>query len=254
MKDHTMFMHSVLDLILKELQIRALWLFFCFTLTYTCCYTFSEEMLFLVTKPFLSIDNFRSSFLSTQLTETFNTYITSSLALCVFFWSPNMFYQLWCFLIPSCNQNQRARLLLTALISAFAFYAVVLVALLWVLPSIWSFLYQFNNTSTNLFRIELQPKIYDFIMLTLRVLFVFTICSQVPVIFMCLFEYNWISAKECIQSRNTLFLCSVLLAAIITPPDIWCQLLAVLPMCVGIELTILYSIIRFHYTEMKKQD
>lgn len=246
-----MTLYSGFAIIFKELQVRILWLFLCFALTCACCYTFSEEMVFLMAKPFLSIDKLNSYFISTQLTEILNTYITSSLTLCMFFCTPNVLYQLWCFFIPSCNQSQRARLWFVGASSLLAFYCMILITLFWILPIIWSFLCQFHTASPNLLRVQLQPKIYDFTMLTFRLLFLFGICSQIPMIFFYLLEYNWISSKNCIQHRSTLWFCSVLLAAIIAPPDIWCQLAIVFTMWIAIELILLYSIIRAHYTEMR---
>ena len=234
--------------IFKEVQFRFVWLIICFCLTCVCCYIFSEELLFLLAKPFLIVYKPNKAFISTQLTETLNTYITSSFIFSFVFCTPYFIYQMWCFLIPSCKQTQRTQLSSFCVLSAFAFVCVFSLSLLCLLPTIWSFLYKLSkNTSSNLLIIQLQPKIYDFIMLTIRFLFLSCVCSQIPVILLCLIEYNIIALQDFIQHRSKLWFCCVLIAALLTPPDLWCQLSALLFVYVLIEFTIMYALVRLHY-------
>lgn len=240
-------MHSAYQLILKEVRIRALWLIMCVVCTSVCCYTFSEEFLFLLAKPFIVVSKANSSFISTQLTETFNTYVTSALILGACASAPNLIYQIWCFCIPSCNQTQKVILKRLCFMSAFAFLAVLSITFVWILPNIWSILYQINKTTSNLFVIQLQPKIYDFILLTMRILLLSSISSQIPILICSCIEYNIISIRDCIKYRRFFAFCSVLVSALLAPPDVWCQLTALLLIHVVIECTILYAFIRVRY-------
>nr|YP_010736369.1 Sec-independent protein translocase protein [Zygnema circumcarinatum]QKQ14697.1 Sec-independent protein translocase protein [Zygnema circumcarinatum]WEL36342.1 Sec-independent protein translocase protein [Zygnema circumcarinatum] len=240
-------MYSALNQIGKEIRIRALWLILSILLTFVCCYTFSEELLFLLAKPFIVVSKPNSYFLSTQLTETLTTYVTSSVLLCLCVCTPYGFYQMWCFFIPSCNQTQRAQLNRYCVLSTLCLISVVLVLFVWILPTIWSFLYHLNKTSTNLLTIQLQPKIYDFIMLTVRFVFLSSVCSQIPVILLSLIEYNVIELQDCVQHRRSVWFSCVLIAALLTPPDLWCQLTALLLIYFVIEFTIFYALIRVHY-------
>jgi Sec-independent protein secretion pathway component TatC len=97
------------------------------------------------------------------------------------------------------------------------------------------------------FIIQLQPKIYDFIMLTVRFLFISYVCSQIPVLLICCIEYNVIGLKECIKHRRVLLCCSVCIAALVTPPDIGSQIAAWLPLYLVIELSLFYALIRRNY-------
>uniref|UniRef100_UPI0031F3A1A1 Sec-independent protein translocase protein n=1 Tax=Zygnema cf. cylindricum TaxID=3142258 RepID=UPI0031F3A1A1 len=245
-------MYSALNQIGKEVQIRAVWLMLCILLTFVCCYTFSEELLFLLAKPFLLVSKPNSAFISTQLTETLNTYVTSAVLLCLCACTPYCLYQVWCFFIPSCNQTQRGQLNRLFVLSALSLICVVSVSFMWILPTIWHFLYNLNNTST-LLSIQLQPKIYDFIMLTVRFVFLSSVCSQIPVILLCFIESNVICLQDCVQHRRSVWFCCVLLAAMLTPPDLWCQLTALVLIYVVIEFTIMYAFIRVHYDAVRGQ-
>jgi Sec-independent protein secretion pathway component TatC len=117
------------------------------------------------------------------------------------------------------------------------------------MPNIWLFLYKLSNTESGaqLFIIKLQPKIYDFSILTLRILFITAICSQIPVILISCIQYQIISIQTILKNRKTFLLLSLLFAALITPPDIWCQLAAWISLSILIELAIFTAIVQLQY-------
>ena len=165
--------YSAVRFILEEAKIRTCWMFFCIFVTCATCYWFSEDLLFLLSKPFLKISK-TSFFICTQITESLNTYIAISIIIGFFFCAPTIIYQFWCFIIPSCNKTQRFLLTKIAIMSVIAFFFVLIITFVWIMPNIWLFLYKLSNTQSGaqLFIIKLQPKIYDFSMLTLSILFI----------------------------------------------------------------------------------
>jgi Tat protein translocase TatC len=243
-------MQSSLNIIFREAKIRLAWTFFSILLTCSYSYWYSEYLLFVLTRPFLRVSQPNSIFLCTQLTESLNTYITTSIILGIFFSTPYIFYQIWCFLIPSCNVTQRIQVSKLCILSGFAFIFFFLFTYALLMPNIWSFLYKLNFAHTNsqsLLLIKLEPKIYDFIVLTLRFFFIASFCSQLPVVIICCIEYNLLSVQDCIRHRKTFLLFSALLAALITPPDIWCQIAAWIPIYAIFEFTIFTALIQNEY-------
>ena len=86
--------------------------------------------------------------------------------------------------------------------------------------------------------IKLQPKIYDYIMLTIRILFIPSVCSQVPVIVIRLPEPRGLSVETSTNNLRFLMVFPLLTAALFTPPDIWCQIVARFLISLIIELAI----------------
>ena len=336
-------MYSVKNVqnILKEIKFRITWVCLSFLATSVCSYFFSEELLFLLAKPFLlsffqsetkafltwsykpkgspeaeaglvfqglseaeveelpdlasqtsrvcktvttlsgdrvetlqyhlqssfsfeeepegpSVGNLQSTatgkqtvafFLSTQLTETLNTYLTTSLVLSSFFCIPHLLYQAWCFFIPSCYVYERHRFTQIFFISIVFCFATFYFCITCLLPNVWHFLYEINRTTTSVFVIQLQPKIYDFIMLTIHVLVSMFICSQTLVILITLIKYKKIHARDLIQHRKFVVFFSVLVTALITPPDLLSQFSALLPFLMIIESIIFYSILHHLYNK-----
>jgi Tat protein translocase TatC len=227
--------------ILKEVRIRFFWTFICFSLTGFTCYWFSEDFFFLLAKPFLAFSY--SGFICTQLTEALSTYVTISLISCFYFLFPFLSYQIWCFLIPSCYEEQKKKYNNFFYLSGFCFFFSLFFTFVGVVPNIWHFLYKLNITSTNLLIIKLQPKIFDYIVLTVRILFISSICSQVQVLVICLLESKAIFVKTSIKNRRFFMVLSFLIAAFLTPSDIWCQIVACLFIYLIIELTTFYALI-----------
>jgi len=91
--------------------------------------------------------------------------------------------------------------------------------------------------------IKLQPKIFDYIVLTIRILFISSICSQVQVLLICLLESKAIFVKTSIKNCRCFMVLLFLIAAFLTPSGIWCQIVAYLFIYLIIELTTFYALI-----------
>ena len=89
--------------------------------------------------------------------------------------------QIWGFLIPNCYGEQRTKYNRFLYLSGSRFSLFLFLTL----PNVWPFPYFMGATSTNLLILKLRPKIYDHIMLTVRISFILLVCSQVPVTVIC---------------------------------------------------------------------
>jgi Tat protein translocase TatC len=219
------FLNFAPETFLGEVRIRSVRILIGLGLTWFTCYWFPEESISPLAKPFITLP-LDSYFVCTQLTEALSTYVATSLIACSYFVFPLISYQIWCFLIPSCYGEQRLKYNRIFYLSGFCFSLFLLLTLSWVVPNVWHFLYFVGATSTNLLMIKLQPKIYDYIMLTVRILFISSVCSQVPVIVICLLESRGLSVETFTSNRRFLMVFSLFTAALSTPPDIWCQTVA----------------------------
>nr|ASN73948.1 Sec-Y independent protein translocase component TatA [Aneura pinguis]WHW95637.1 Sec-Y independent protein translocase component TatA [Aneura pinguis]WHW95679.1 Sec-Y independent protein translocase component TatA [Aneura pinguis]WHW95721.1 Sec-Y independent protein translocase component TatA [Aneura pinguis]WHW95763.1 Sec-Y independent protein translocase component TatA [Aneura pinguis] len=232
-------MNFVSKTILEEVRIRVFWILIRFSFTWFTRYWFPEEFISSLAKPSPTSPYSDSSLICTQLTEASGTYVTTSLISCFHFLFPFSSYQIWCFSMPSCYEERRRKYNKLFYLSGFCSFLFFLVTFVWVVPNVWHFLYELSKTSTNLSVIKSQPKIFDYIMLTVRISFIPSICSQVPVLVICSLESRGV--KTLIKNRRFFVVFSLFVAAFFTPPDIWCQIVACLPIYFVIELTISYA-------------
>ncbi|RZC85132.1 hypothetical protein C5167_007744 [Papaver somniferum] len=235
--------NSPMETILGEVRIRFMWTSFGLGMTWFTCYWFSEEFIFLLAKPFLTL-NSDSHFVCIQLTEALSTYLATASTACAYFVFPLLSYQLWSFLIPSCYEEQRMKYNRVFRLSGFSFAFFLCLTFSYVVPNIWHFLYSMCATSTNLLMITLQPKIYDYIMLTLRISLISSVCSQVPVLLISLLEQKALSVESFTNNRRYLMLFSLFTAALSTPPDIWCQIVACSVLYSTIELAMFVALVK----------
>nr|WGH58902.1 MttB [Sapria himalayana] len=206
-------------------------------LTWFTRYWFPEELISPLAKPFLTLP-LDSYFICTQLTEAFSTYVVTSSIACSYFVCPLISHQIWCFLIPSCYVEHRTKYNRFLLLSGSRFSLFIFLTPPRVVPHVWHFLYLMGATSTNSLMIKLEPKIYDYIMLTVRLSFIPSVCSQVPVIVIRLPEYMGLSVETSTNNRRCLIVLTLLTAALFTPPDILCQIVARFLFSLIIELAI----------------
>ena len=222
---------------LGEVRIRSVRILIGLGLTWFTRYWFPEELISLLAKPFLILTlPLDSYFVRTQSTEAPPTYVATSSIACSYFVFPLISHQIWCFSIPSCYGEQRQKYNRFLHLSGSRFSLFLFLTPPRVVPNVWHFPYFVGATSTNSLMIKLQPKIYDYIMLTVRILFIPSVCSQVPVIVICLPEPRGLSVETFTSNRRFLMVFPLITAALSTPPDIWCQIVAPF---------LIYSIIEF---------
>nr|YP_002860250.1 Sec-Y independent protein translocase component [Nothoceros aenigmaticus]ACC86774.1 Sec-Y independent protein translocase component [Nothoceros aenigmaticus] len=236
-------MNFVFKTISEEVRIRFFRILIRFSLTRFTCHWFPEECIFLLAKSSPTSPYLDSFLIRTESTEASSTYVTTSLISRFYFFLPLPSHQIWCFFIPSCYEERRREYKKLFYLSGFRFFLFLFVTFVWVVPKVRHFLYESSTTSTNSLIIKLQPKILDYTMPTVRISFISPIRSQVPVLVICLLESKDVSVKTCIKNRRFSLVLPVFTAALITPPEIWCQIVACLPIYFITELTILYALI-----------
>nr|YP_009863128.1 Sec-independent protein translocase protein [Anthoceros punctatus]YP_009863170.1 Sec-independent protein translocase protein [Anthoceros agrestis]QKD76584.1 Sec-independent protein translocase protein [Anthoceros punctatus]QKD76626.1 Sec-independent protein translocase protein [Anthoceros agrestis] len=243
-------MNFVFKTIPEEVRICFFRILIRFSLTWFTCHWFPEECIFLLAKSSLTLPYSDLFFICTELTEASSTYVTTSLIPRFYFFLPLLSHQIWCFLIPSCYEERRKEYKKLFYSSGFRFFSFLLVTLVWVVLKVWHFSYESSTTSTNSLIIKLQSKIFDYIMSTVRILFISLIRLQVPVPVICLLESKDLSVKTCIKNCRFSLVLSLFTAAFLTLPDIWCQIVACLPIYSIIELTIFYALILQVYEKL----
>ncbi|XP_065859994.1 uncharacterized tatC-like protein ymf16 [Euphorbia lathyris] len=229
--------HFAPETILGEVRIRSVRILIGLGLTWFTRYWFPEELIFPLAKPFITLP-LDSYFVCTQSTEASPTYVATSSIACSYFVFPLISHQIWCFLIPSCYGEQRTKYNRFFHLSGSRFSLFLFLTPPRVVPNVWHFPYFVGATSTNSLMIKLQPKIYDYIMLTVRISFIPSVCSQVPVIVIRLPEPRGLSVETSTNNRRFLMVFPLLTAALFTPPDIWCQIVARFLISLIIELAI----------------
>ena len=217
-----------------ESKDRLMFLVFSFLLTFSLAYTYSVELIFLYVKPFLI---FEKPFIFTELTEAL--YITLKIAaiytLYVMF--PLVCYQIWCFFIPSCYLDERTRWNVLLLCSNILVLIGWLIMYEILLPKLAGMLLQFE-VKTQLLTIQLEARIDCYVKWSSQLFLVMSILCQLPILSYIVFQLGFFYPKMLSQNRRVVFLSCLLVAALLSPPDLVAQWAITIFLLVFFETTV----------------
>ena len=217
-----------------ESKDRLMFLVFSFLLTFSLAYTYSVELIFLYVKPFLI---FEKPFIFTELTEAL--YITLKIAaiytLYVMF--PLVCYQIWCFFIPSCYLDERTRWNVLLLCSNILVLIGWLIMYEILLPKLAGMLLQFE-VKTQLLTIQLEARIDCYVKWSSQLFLVMSIVCQLPILSYIVFQLGFFYPKMLSQNRRVVFLFCLLVAALLSPPDLVAQWAITIFLLVFFETTV----------------
>lgn len=173
--------------------------------------------------------------ISTELSAQFMTHITVTCILAVLLASPYIVFELFRFISPALYESEKRYSYLVAGIIYFLFILGLLMSYFILMPISFQFLatYQVNENITN--TITLDSYISSFTTLT----FMMGVVFQLPVFAYVLGRMGFITAELMRKYRKYAFVLIMVIAAIITPPDLFTLILVTIPIYGLYEVSIL---------------
>ena len=173
--------------------------------------------------------------ISTELSAQFMTHITVSCILAVLLASPYIVFELFRFISPALYESEKRYSYLVVAVIYFLFILGLLMSYFILMPISFQFLatYQVNENITN--TITLDSYISTFTTLT----FMMGVVFQLPVFAYVLGKMGFITADVLQKYRKYAFVIIMLIAAIITPPDLFTLILVTFPIYGLYEISIL---------------
>lgn len=180
-------------------------------------------------------EDYKITLISTELSAQFMTHVSVSCILAVLLASPYILFELFKFISPALYENERKYSCLVACIIYFLFIVGLLMSYFVLFPISFQFLatYQVDEEIVN--TITLDSYISTFTTLT----FLMGIVFQLPVIAFVFGKMGFVDASMLKQYRAYAFIIIMIIAAIITPPDIFTLILVTFPIYGLYELSIL---------------
>lgn len=180
-------------------------------------------------------EEYHIQLISTELSAQFMTHITVSCVLAVLLASPYILFELFRFVSPALYESERRYSYLVAGVIYLLFILGLLMSYFVLFPISFQFLatYQVDEDIVN--TITLDSYISTFITLT----FMMGVVFQLPVFAFILGKMGFIDAPLLRRYRPYAFVLIMIVAAIITPPDIFTLVLVTIPIYLLFELSIL---------------
>lgn len=212
---------------LEELRGRIIKSLISIILFSIVAYVFSERLLAFITRPIPEV-----YFMAP--TEAFSTRIKISLIAGIIISLPVIFYHAWKFITPGLFQRE-IKLIIPAVLFSTLFFLVGAVFCYWlVLPLSMKFLLGFGTE-------KLKPmiQIKDYISFVSYMILAFGSVFELPVISYFLGKLGVITPWTLKKGRRYAITGILLLAAVITPPDIFSQLMLAGPLYFLYEVSII---------------
>lgn len=179
-------------------------------------------------------DEFHVDMIATDLSSQFMTHITTSVYLGLLGASPYILYELFCFISPALYENERKYSVQVASVIYVLFILGVLMSYFVLFPISFRFLGTYSVSAKVVSNITLDSYISTFVSLTL----VMGIVFQLPVIAFFLGKMGVVTSEMLSRYRKHSFLIIMVVASIITPPDLMTLILVTIPLYLLYEISI----------------
>ena len=197
-------------------------------------YRFIEKILHHLGSSF-HFNQFHINLIATELSSQFMTHITTALYLGSLCASPYILVELFRFITPALYENEKKYSVSVAVTMYLLFIVGVLMSYFILFPISFRFLGTYSVSGIVESNITLKSYISTFTTLTLVMGLIF----QLPVIAFFLGKLEMVSSDLLRQYRKYAFLVIMVVAAIITPPDLMTLILVTIPLYLLYEVSIL---------------
>ena len=179
-------------------------------------------------------EEFNVQMIATDLSSQFMTHITTAVYLGLLGASPYILYELFRFISPALYENERRYSVQVAGIIYVLFLLGVLMSYFVLFPISFRFLGTYSVSAKVVSNITLDSYISTFVSLTL----VMGVVFQLPVIAFFLGKMGVVTSSMLANYRKHSFIAIMLVAAIITPPDLMTLILVAIPLYLLYEVSI----------------
>jgi len=246
---------------LTELRYRFFYLLVGYLITVGTAYYFSEELLYMISKPLLSNNEFfinnsleERRLIYTNITEVFTTQLLLAVYIGLYTILPNIVYQIWSFLKPGLYLNEQ-RFLKKMIIPCILLLSLGLfLTFSTLIPTICEFFIGFEtNLEENAMQIQLEAKISEYVSTVLYTMLLISILSQYPLfilvlLYLKIIDFNWL-----VTQRKLFIFVFFILGAMCTPPDILSQVLLAMTLSIFYEGLLIVLLLYNNYINSLQQ-
>lgn len=151
---------------------------------------------------------------------------------------PFALWQIWAFVAPGLHRNERNFIWPILIMSPILFIAGAAFAFYILFPFVFRFFIDLNMSSP--VPAVILPGARDYLSFAIGLLKVFGIAFQLPLVLVLLNRIGVLPRSRVVKMRRYAIVIIVVIAAVLTPPDVVSQILLALPMLALFELSILF--------------
>ncbi|MFC1852005.1 twin-arginine translocase subunit TatC [candidate division CSSED10-310 bacterium] len=222
---------------LEELRRRLIISFIAILAMTVVCFLFAEELFKILISPLLyALPENKQRLIFTNLPEAFIAHLKIAFVAGLFVSSPIVLLQIWKFIAPGLYPHEKRYAFPFVFFSSSFFMIGGLFCFKQVFPWGFKFFLSFGNEY-----IEALPKISEYITFSLKLIVVFGLIFQLPILMYFLAKIGLVSGQLLSKNRKYAIMVIFIVAAILTPPDVITQFMLAGPLIILYEISIVIA-------------
>lgn len=222
---------------LEELRTRLIKCLAAVVAAFAGCYTVSQTLFDFVFAPLIRVLTTQGGTLTIhRVQEAFLTHMKLALLAAVFVASPVILYQLWKFVAPGLYRHERRYVWPFVGTATLFFFAGASFAYWVVLPFGLEFLLGMAGQQVQNFL-----SIEEYLSFSTKLLLAFGTVFEMPLVVFFLARMGLITHKPLARNRGYALIVILIAAAILTPPDVFTQVLMAVPLYLLYEISIVVA-------------
>jgi sec-independent protein translocase protein TatC len=230
---------------LIELRKRLMWSIGAFFLAFIVCFAYAQPLFNLLVQPFKTavgwagIDHREVELIYTAPQEFFFTQLKVAMFGAAVISFPVVATQIYKFVAPGLYKSERGAFLPFLIASPVLFLIGAALVYFFFTPMVmWFFLGMEQSGANDQVKIQLLPKVSEYLSLIMTLVFAFGLVFQLPVVTTLLARAGLATADGMAEKRKYAIVGAFIVAAVLTPPDPISQISLALPTILLYEIGI----------------
>lgn len=222
---------------LLELRRRALQTLLCFGVLFLLFFFVANDLFQALVSPLLQTLSAQEALIATQITSPVFTPLKLAADAAILLSAPFALYHFWRFISPGLYQTEQKTLRGALVLSPILFLVGVLFCFYLVLPFMFHF---FAHSLPK--GVRYMPDMAYALDFISRMLLLFGFCFQVPLVCLVLVRLAIINVITLKKIRPYIIVGAFILGMLLTPPDVFSQIMLAVPLCLLYETGIILAI------------
>lgn len=221
----------------SELRRRILWTGLVFAMAFCFGWIVSPYVELFLATPLMNVWD-DAALLYTGLSDGLLIQFSLATLIAIVISVPVLLWHIWAYIAPGLHKNEKSFLFPIFVLSPILFVFGAAFAFYILLPFVFKFFIDLNETST--FPTFLLPAVKGYMAFTIDLLKVFGLAFQLPLILVLLNKVGVLAKSSAVKYRRYFIIAVFVVAAVLTPPDIVSQVLLAIPMLALFEIGLFF--------------